>query len=924
MRMENKTSMSSTVKLAIFVVVLMGASGIASLYMEWLWFQSVDFASVFSKILLNKIALYVVIFLTTLVLFMFNLQLTRRHLGPIQDRPDETEDGRNIIYLDQEGSHWQNFLKSKTSKWLFIGVGVFGAFVVSSVAAENWIIVQQFIHRVAMGTVDPIFHKDLGFYFFNLSFYKFFYSTLMMALILLTIVIGAVYLVNASSELIFGDWRQFSFAKGHMAVLLALIFGLKAWGYKLAAYDILFSSSSIIYGAGYTDIFARLLTFKVLMLVSAALAIVILINIFVKKFKWILISLGAWLLIAVVLGGIYPSLIQNLVVKPNEFNKENPYIQNAIKFTRQAYALDTAEIKEFKLDNNLDINNPDYQSTINNIRLWDWQPLKTTYKNLQQLRSYYVFNDVDVDRYMVNGEYRQVMIAGREIDQEELPSTAKTWINQRLMYTHGYGVVVSPVNEIAEEGFPKFFIKDVPPRFTSDLKVTRPEIYFGESTNDYVIVNTKQKEFDYPAGEKNVSSIYQGQDGIKIKNMARRLVFSWALKDYKMLLSTEITNDSQILMNRNIVQRIQMVAPYLEYDGDPYMVVNDDGKLYWMLDAYTVCDKYPYSQPFDNLGNNYIRNSVKVVCDAYSGKMNFYIADSKDPLIQTYSKIFPQVYQPLEKMPDGLKNHIRYPEDIFTIQAEMYKTFHMTDPSVFYNKEDPWLIPNEIVGSELTKMDPYYIVMHLPGASKAEYVLMTPFSPKSRPNMVAWMAARMDGDNYGKMLVYRFAKQETIYGPEQIESRINQNTEIAQQISLWDQRGSKVYRGNLLVIPLKTSIIYVEPLYLQAENNKLPELKRVIVAFENNIVMEPSLDQALLKIFNKSSGSGTTSKVEKPAVNVDDNLATTEGIEGLAKLARQYYDRANQLLKEGDWAGYGENINKLNEVISKLEAAANQ
>ncbi|MDD2619581.1 MAG: UPF0182 family protein [Syntrophomonadaceae bacterium] len=919
MKIETRRPMGSTAKLIIFMLAIMVLSKIASLYVEWLWFQSVDFASVFSKILLNKIALYVIMFAATLALFMFNLHLTRRHLGPIEEPIDETEEGRTIIYLDQDRSPWQSFIKGRNSKWIFLGVSIFAAFLVSSVAAENWLTVQQYLNRTSMGTTDPIFHKDLGYYFFNLAFYKFVYSTLMMALVLLIIALGAVYIVNASSDLLFGDWRQFSFAKGHMAVLLALVFALKAWGYKLAAYDILFSPSGIVFGASYTDIFARLLSYRVLLLISLVLAAVILINIFVKKFNWILISLGAWLVIAVLLGGVYPSLIQNLVVKPNEFNKEKPYIENAIKLTRQAYGLDTAEIKEFKLDNNLDINSSDYQSTINNVRLWDWQPLQTTYKNLQQLRSYYVFNDVDVDRYMINGQYRQVMLSAREIDQEELPSIAKTWINQRLMYTHGYGVVVSPVNEIAEEGFPKFFIKDIPPSFSSDLEITRPEIYFGERTKDYVIVNTKQKEFDYPEGEKNVSSVYKGDEGIKIKSFVQRLLFSWALKDYKMLLSTEITNSSQILMNRNIVQRMQMIAPYLHFDNDPYIVINDDGKLYWMLDAYTVTNMYPYAQPFDQQGNNYIRNSVKVVCDAYSGKMSFYVADNSDPIIKTYSKIFPKVYQPLDQMPAGLKAHIRYPEDIFSIQAEMYKTFHMMDPSVFYNKEDPWLIPNEIVGSELTKMEPYYIIMHLPGSSKAEYILMTPFSPKSRPNMVAWMAARTDGDNYGKMLVYRFPKQETIYGPEQIESRINQNTEIAQQISLWDQRGSKVYRGNLLVIPLKTSLLYVEPLYLQAEKNNLPELKRVIVGFENKIVMEPSLDQALLKLFNKQPG--TANDVTQPA-NIDDNLSATEGIEGLAKLAREYYNRANQLLKEGDWAGYGENIKKLNEVISKLEAAA--
>ncbi|WP_276624439.1 UPF0182 family protein, partial [Syntrophomonas wolfei] len=406
-------------------------------------------------------------------------------------------------------------------------------------------------------------------------------------MILLFITLGSIYLINASTDLLFGNWRQFSFAKGHLATLLAAIFLLKAWGYKLAAYDILFSPAGIVYGATYSDIFARLLSYRILLLLSIIIAAVILANIFVKKFKWILISLGTWVLVAFLMGSVYPSLIQKLVVQPNEFNKEKPYIENAIKYTRQAYSLDRAENREFNIDYNLDISDPSHQSTIDNIRLWDWQPLRTTYKNLQQLRSYYVFDDVDVDRYTVDGKYRQLMLSVREIDQEELPQQAKTWINQRLMYTHGYGLVVSPVTEVAEEGFPQFFVKDIPPRFSTDLKIKRPEIYFGEKTDNYVIVNTEQKEFDYPAGEKNVYTRYEGKDGIKIKSFARRLLFGWVLKDYKMLLSSDISNESQVLMNRNILERVQKVAPYLSYDGDPYVVINDDGKLYWILDAYT-------------------------------------------------------------------------------------------------------------------------------------------------------------------------------------------------------------------------------------------------------------------------------------------------------------------------------------------------
>ncbi|MDI9480187.1 MAG: UPF0182 family protein [Bacillota bacterium] len=911
-------SISSTVKLVLLFLALWLLSFLSNMYVDWLWFTSVDFKEVFITFLFNKVGLYCLVFLLVFVIFAVNLLIARRNLADQEDNPYQHDPEQDVIYLNRNQNAWKEFLQSKSATWLFIGVSLLGAFLVSSVAADNWIVVQQYFNRVAVGTTDPIFNKDLSFYFFNLNFYQFVYSILMSSLVLLFVTLIVVYILNASSAALLGNWREFTFAKGHLAVILALIFALKSWGYKLNTYELLFSQNDLIFGATYTDVHARLLALKVLIIVSIIVALIILANIFVRKLNWILIGVGAWLGIAIIMGSIYPALMQSLIVQPNEFNKEKPYLENSIAFTRQAYALDRAENREFKVDYDLNINDPEHESTINNIRLWDWLPLKTTYQNLQQLRPYYVFDDVDIDRYTIDGRYRQVMLSAREIDQSELTAEAQTWINQRLMYTHGYGVVVSPVTEVEEEGFPQFIIKDIPPQFSTDLKVTRPEIYFGERTNSYVIVNTHQKEFDYPMGDENVFSTYEGQSGIKVGSIGKRLILAWVLKDYKIILSNDIHSESQVLMNRNIMQRVQKIAPYLRYDQDPYIVINDEGHLYWMLDAYTCTDKYPYSEPFDSRGNNYIRNSVKITMNAYNGDMKFYVAYENDPIIKTYEKIFPNMYLPLDSMPDSLKAHIRYPVDMFQVQANMYRTFHMTDTNVFYNKEDLWIIPNEIIGEEPQQMEPYYLILQLPGETEAEYVLMLPYAPKSRPNMIAWMAARMDRDHYGNMIVYNFPKQETVYGPEQIEARINQNTEIAQQLTLWSQRGSRIHRGNLLVIPMANSTLYVEPLYLQAENGRIPELKRVIAAFGNKIVMEPSLDQALLKLFGEQPTTDAPDTGQPPV----DEPSTSSSISDLVGLARDYYDRAEERLREGDWAGYGANIDKLEEIINQLEEAA--
>lgn len=910
-------SLSRGAKILIALVLLGIFSLLVNLYIDWLWFKSVEFSSAFTTMFINRVGLYLVVFAFSFILFLINLQICRKITGPKEERPESTDDGREIIYLHQEKSPWKKFLKSRSAKWTILIISFLGALMVSSASSDNWITIQQYIHRVPFGTVDPIFHKDLGFYVFNLAFYKFFYNILISSLVMIVIVVGLIYLLDVTTEFFFADWRRFTAGKSHVAILLAIIIALKAWGYQLASYGILTSPSGLVYGATFTDVHARLLAYRVLMVVALVVAVIILLNIFIKKVNWIVYSIGGWLVLSVVMTGIYPVVIQKIVVQPDEFNKEKPYIQSAIEFTRKAYGLDKVDNRQFNINYDLTMEDIKNKTTIDNVRLWDWQPLTDTYKSLQELRLYYVFNDMDIDRYIIDGNYRQVMLSARELEQTNLPSQAKTWINERLMYTHGYGIAMSPVNEIAQEGFPKMFIKDIPPQFSTDLKVTRPEIYFGERTDSYVIVNAKQKEFDYPMGDKNVYCTYQGSNGIKINSLGRRLLFSYALKDYKLLLASGITNNSQVLMNRNVVERINIIAPYLGYDSDPYIVINNDGKLFWMLDAYTYTDRYPYSEPFDEQGHNYMRNSVKVICDAYTGEMSFYVADPTDPIITTYQKIFPTVYKPLSQMPEGLKAHIRYPVDLFSVQAQLYRTFHMQDPWVFYNKEDSWVIPSEIVEGKEQQVEPYYIIMRLPGEEKAEYILMLPYTPNSRPNMIAWMCARMDGGNYGKMLVYSFPKQETVYGPMQIESRISQDTEISRQLTLWDQKGSRTYRGNLIIIPIDNSILYIEPLYLQANSSKMPELKRVIAAFNNEVVMEATLDEALIKLFGQ--GAPGTTETGKPATSTPTTNTGSESVKNLAQQARQYYDLANQLLREGDWAGYGDNINKLNDVIKRLE-----
>jgi len=673
----------------------------------------------------------------------------------------------------------------------------------------------------------------------------------------------------------------------------------------------------MVFGAGYADMHAKLPAQWILLAVVVIFMGIILVSVLRRNYRWPLYGMAGWIVAAIIVGGIFPGLVQRFQVQPSELAREQPYIEYNIDFTREAFALDRIEEQPFPAGG---IPSPEditrNEVTINNIRLWDNRPLKDTYNHIQSLRPYYDFNDVDVDRYTIDGEYRQVMLSARELSAEKLPTEAQTWINRRLLYTHGYGVTLSPVNEVTSQGLPVLLVKDIPP--VGDFNIEQPQIYYGEKTNDYVIVKTNTQEFDYPMGDENVYGHYQGEGGVSLDSLTRRLVYAWQLGDFNILISGELTPESRVLYYRNIRERVNHLAPFLALDSDPYLVIME-GRLFWIQDAYTTTNRYPYSQPFSG-GINYIRNSVKAVIDAYNGSVTFYVTDSDDALIRTYQSIFPELFTPAEQMPESLRVHLRYPESMFNIQASVYQTYHMRDARVFYNKEDLWSVPSEVYFGSEQPMEPYYVTMRLPDEEKEEFLLMLPFTPANKNNTIGWLAARCDGENYGKLLAYRFPKEEWVDGPSQIENRIGQDTVITEQLALWGRGGSRVIRGNLLLIPLGESILYVEPVFLQAEGGGLPELKRVIVAAGEQIAMEPTLAGSLAAIFGAETPP--TAPVGKPPATAEPEKPVVTDIANLIEEAQQHYNQAQEYLKAGDWAGYGSELDALQAVLAQLAELA--
>jgi len=888
----------------LLVVIIVGA--IASIYIDLIWFKSVQYVAVFWKILLTKGIVMLFFAAAFFILSFINLSFARRFAPEFQVEISQDEFERPEIQLYKSLQNIQ--VNKKFVFWFSLIVALFMGFSESS----SWEKILIYLNRTSFGINDPIFSKDIGFYMFSLPFWEFVRNWLSFALTFITVVVAAIYVIKKAVKYEYKKFIIETPVKMHLSLLIGLILILKSWQYWLNAFKILYSTRGVIFGAGYADTHATLLALRVLMVLALVCAALFFVT--ARKENWKLPALGLAVLIGVsiLMGGIYPEIIQRAVVLPNEGTKERPFILNNIEATRVAYGLDKIKEEEFPVKEEIsfeDIEKND--DTIRNIRLWDWRPIKQTLKQIQAIRLYYDFNSVDVDRYHFNGNYQQVMVSPRELDKDKIPEQARTWVNEVLTYTHGYGVVVNPVNKISGEGLPELLIKDIPPVSSVNLTITRPEIYYGEITKGYVIVKTKAKEFDYPKGDENVYSTYAGNGGMPVSSLWRRILFSIKYSNMQILLTTNLTPDSRIMINRNIQERVNKVAPFLGYDKDPYIVISKEGKLFWMQDAYTISSNYPYSTPVKGGYFNYIRNSVKVVIDAYNGTMDFYIIDQKDPVVNVYQNIFPQLFKNFDQMPDDLKEHIRYPKDLFQIQAELYSTYHMMNPDVFYNKEDYWNTPNEIYAENEIRMEPYYIVTRLPGHEREEFILMTPFTPSTKNNMIAWLAAKNDQPDYGNLIVYKFPKEKLIFGPMQIEARIDQDSEISQQLTLWGQKGSTVIRGNLLVIPVEKSIIYVEPLYLRAETGEIPELKRVIVSNGSDVVIGNNLEDALEKLFMR------TFKEREIVITGEEKT-----LKDLIKEAAEYYESAQEFAREGNWSKYGEELQKLEQTLRLLQEAS--
>ncbi len=928
--------------LILIVVLLLGLFSIGSLatfYTDFLWFEHLGYQEIFSRQLTTRLIIFVIAFTIAALILLGNWIIARR--SAIADTPPGTP----------------QILRSSLARWTVIIAGVVMALLFAGAAAGQWDPFLRYIYRVPFDIADPIFNRDIGFYMFELPIYEFVQGWLLSVLFVTLLGLVPIYAINNLSDIQRGAWRPFSSPALRRHLLLVGAIFLIVWGvgYFFDIYRLLYSPRGVAFGASYTDMTASLWLLRAQLVLVLLTAAVMLLNIFRPSLRLLALTGGAWVITTLLLSSLLPAFLQRYVVEPNELTLEEPYIVNNIEFTRQAFKLDEIQTEVFGEVADLSVDNLlENEESLRNIRLWDYRPLQQTYQQLQALRPYYEFGEVDIDRYTIDGEQRQVMLSARELAKDRLP--APSWVNRNLEFTHGYGIVMNPVNEVTPEGQPDFFIKDLPPQSNIELEVTQPEIYFGELTNDAVYVSSGREEFSYPSGDENVYTTYQGTGGVLLDSFLKRVAFAIRQSDANVLLTSDINDQTRIQFKRQIQERIRTLTPFLELDGDPYIVVHE-GRLVWLQDAYTYSNDYPYSTPINvtvrpsvmsttpaaaNLPQpmrsvNYIRNAAKITIDAYNGDVNYYIADADDPIIQTYTAVYPNVFQPLEAMPEGLQDHLRYPVDLFWVQARQYLTYHMQDVRVFYNKEDLWQIPNEIFDTVEQTIEPYFVTLALPGADDLEYLLIMPFTPATRNNMIGWMAARNDGDSYGELIVYELPKQELIFGPMQIEGRIDQDPAISQQFSLWDQRGSRVIRGNLLVLPMNDSFLYIEPIYLLSDTNALPELRRVIAASNKGIAMEETLGEAIAAL-------ALTTVVDSALETTDDGVEVTAPDDGTAAVpqptpvpsaidatveelvisANERFEAAQEAQRNGDWTAYGQELEALQRDLEQLMQLSEQ
>jgi len=876
-----------------------------SLLADWYWFGEVGHRQVLTFSVTAQALVWVLAFGAAAAWLMLHLRIAWQSVAE-EPVSFTTRDGFTVA------------LPSRTQlRPLAILAAAGGAFLVASYASNQWLTLVEWWQQVPFGTPDPVLGHDPAFYIFTLPVLEL-VRNLAIALVALAAV-GSAALYAMAGQLAmtpFGPrlghrvWDHLSW----LAVALFVVLALGAW---LSRANYLVLPSGIIQGASYADVQARMpaaLVLALAALVGAALSAAS-----ALMGRRSLLAVAAVLYGVVLVGGqVYAGAIQRFVVSPNEQAREAPFIAYNIEATRRAFGLDRVEERE--LSGDAELTRQDIarnRQTLENVRLWDHQPLLETFGQIQEIRTYYDFISVDNDRYEIDGQMRQVMLSARELNPAALPN--RTWVNERLVFTHGHGLTLGPVNQVTVEGLPVLFVKDLPPVSTVDINVTEPSLYFGELSNEYVIARTRAREFHYPRGDDNVFVDYAGTGGVVLDSFFKKLIFATYFRSYQILLSDDITSESRLIFDRQIRRRISKIAPFLMLDEDPYLVVSE-GRLFWIQDAYTVTSRYPYSTEAAR-DVNYIRNSVKVVVDAYHGTTTFYLAEPADPLVRTLQRIFPGLFQPIDQMSADLRRHVRYPEGIFNVQASVYSTYHMTTPAIFYNKEDQWEVPSIDSGSESVRMQPYYTLMRLPGESETEFIQMLPFTPRRRDNLASWMVARSDGEHYGQLAVFQFPKQKLIFGPRQVVGRINQDQVISPQITLWSQQGSDVMLGTLMVIPIEESLIYVRPLYLRASSGRIPELTRVIVAYNNRIVMDRTLDAAIAQLFGTDGTPAAGPPAAAAAPRPDAAPASPPVPPSLVQLsenARQTYERALAAQRAGDWAKYGEEIARLGELLKQM------
>ena len=826
----------------------------AGIFTDWLWFSDLGYLSVYTTILSTRVILFVVGFVIFLAIFSVNVYLAAKY-SPKEAAPQAT------MNIPAEALAWARRLVT-----VGIAAGaVLLALVFGAAASGQWEVALRFANSETFGMIDPIYRNDMSFYVFSLPFYRFIQGWLLGGVVVTGLAVLGIYAINSAIS-----GARFSVTlplRSQLSALGAVLFLLLAFGYWMSTREIMLSSQGAAFGAGYTDVTIRLPALNLLLALSVGVALLLAANTYLRNTLLPIVGVGVWFAALTLGTAVAPGLVQRFQVTPSEFALEEPFIERTIEGTRRGFALNriaqtqfdsTGAVTQELLDEN--------PGTIDNIRLWDHRPLRDVYNQIQFIRLQYAFVDIDIDRYTIDGDYRQVMIGARELVQSQLDPGAQTWVNRKLQFTHGYGVAMSPVTEFTREGLPEFLVKDIPPEPEMGAPpVDSPQIYYGEAADDWVIVNSRTQEFDHPTNEDPVYRPYGEGPGVKISGFLRRLLFAWRFADVNIFITGEVNSQSQILYYREIDQRVRHLAPFLELDHDPYIVAAD-GKLFWIQDAYTISDRFPYSEPTAE-GFNYIRNSVKAVIDAYDGSVDLYITDPEDGIINTYAEVFPGLFKPFDEMPASLQSHIRYPEDFFLIQARKYLKFHMTVPQVFYNQEDLWQVPSELFFEDSQPMEPYYIIMRLPGEDREEFVLILPFTPANKPNLVGWLAARNDAPNYGNLIAFTFPKDRQVDGVQQVEAQINIDPVISQQFTLWSTAGSRVLRGNLLVIPIGDSILYAEPLYLQAEALPYPQLTRVILASQGgDPVMEDTLEASLAKLVGTDvgglgpPGDGTTGR----------------------------------------------------------------